>query len=54
MGSFSRQAMFWVFYILALPARKAAYALGADVGKEYITSAAILMFLWTLYPIAWG
>ena len=46
-------AMFLVFYTLADSARSAALSLGNDVHRAYITSAAFLIFLWFIYPIAW-
>ena len=35
-------------------ARKHAYALGTDVGKTYLICGVWTIFLWFLYPIAWG
>ena len=37
-----------------MTARKHAYALGADVGKAYTICGVWTIFLWFLYPIAWG
>jgi len=46
--------MFHVFYILYVPGRKTAYALGDDYGKAFTNGTVVLTFLWLLYPIAWG
>ncbi|CDZ98620.1 Rhodopsin, retinal binding site [Phaffia rhodozyma] len=46
-------AMFYVFYILLWEGRVSAKRLSPGVGKSYTTSASILVFLWTLYPVAW-
>ena len=35
-------------------ARKHANALGADVGRTYLICGVWTIFLWFLYPIAWG
>lgn len=35
-------------------ARKHAVALGPDVSKTYLTCGSWTIFLWFLYPIAWG
>jgi len=48
-------AMFtYVIYVIALPARKHATALGSDISRTYSMCGAWLLFLWILYPIAWG
>ena len=35
-------------------ARKHANALGADISKTYLICGVWTIFLWFLYPIAWG
>ena len=35
-------------------ARKHALALGTDIGKTYTICGVWTIFLWFLYPIAWG
>jgi len=52
--AFGCAAMFFVFWVLIGPARRSARQLGDDVVAEYTKSAAILGFLWFIYPIAWG
>ncbi|WWD09540.1 hypothetical protein V865_007667 [Kwoniella europaea PYCC6329] len=49
----------WGFYTFGCAAlfyvpRASAGALGADYKSAFTSSAAILSFLWLLYPIAWG
>lgn len=46
--------MFGVFYELAGNGRAHAKALGNDVYKCYLTCGILTLFLWTLYPVAWG
>ena len=47
-------ALFYIWWVLAGPARTSAGVLGADYKRAYTMSAGILSFLWLLYPIAWG
>lgn len=47
-------AMFGIFYELAGNGRKHAKALGSDVYKCYLSCGVITLFLWTLYPVAFG
>ncbi len=37
-----------------MTARKHAFAIGADVHRTYLICGVWTIFLWTLYPIAWG
>lgn len=46
--------MFGVFYELAINGRKHARALGSDVYKCFMGCGVLTLFLWTLYPVAWG
>jgi bacteriorhodopsin len=46
--------MFYIVWALFGPARTSAGALGPAYKKEFTSSAALLSFLWFLYPIAWG
>lgn len=39
---------------LAFVARKHAAVLGADVSRVYLSTGVWTIFLWFLYPIAWG
>lgn len=53
--AFGCAALFWVYYVLFGPALKAAKDSGDnDIYRGYVSGAAILSFLWFLYPIAWG
>ncbi|ORX36059.1 hypothetical protein BD324DRAFT_630022 [Kockovaella imperatae] len=52
--SFGCAALFYIWWVLLGPARTSAGALGAGYKKAFTSSAAILSFLWLLYPIAWG
>jgi len=47
-------AFFYVAYTLILPARSHASAIGSDVGRAYSSAGLWLLFIWLLYPIAWG
>ena len=46
--------MFYIFWVLFGPARVSAGALGPAYKRSLTSSAGILVFLWFLYPIAWG
>jgi len=52
--AFGCAALLYVWWILLGPARVSAGLLGTDVRSAYTKSAALLSFLWLLYPIAWG
>jgi bacteriorhodopsin len=52
--TFGCAALIYIWWILLVKARAGANALGSDVHKAYMGSAAFLAFLWLLYPIAWG
>ena len=47
-------ALFGVVWTLTWTARKHAAGLGADVSKAYLICGVLTVFLWFLYPIAWG
>ena len=47
-------AFFWVAWTVTWTARKHALAIGADVHKTYLICGVWTIFLWFLYPIAWG
>jgi bacteriorhodopsin len=47
-------AFLYVAYTLVGPARAHAAYLGSDVSRAYNTAGVWLVFLWFLYPIAWG
>lgn len=46
--------MLAIFYELAGAGRKHARALGSDVYRVYVGCGVITLFVWLLYPIAWG
>ncbi|KAI9709385.1 MAG: hypothetical protein M1812_007721 [Candelaria pacifica] len=47
-------ALFGVAWNVTWTARKHAAALGTDVHKVFIQCGVLTIFLWFLYPIAWG
>ncbi|KAK3934674.1 protein FDD123-like protein 2 [Diplogelasinospora grovesii] len=52
--TFGMFALFFVTYMLCWEGRHSAAALGGDVHRTYLTCGVILLFMWFLYPIAWG
>lgn len=46
--------MFGVFWQLAVVGRQSAQRLGRDVYKSYMTCGVLTLFIWLLYPVAWG
>ena len=51
---FGCAALAVVAWTLTVTARKHASALGADVSRVYLICGCLTIFLWFLYPIAWG
>ena len=51
---FGNMALFAVAWTLVWTARKHAAALGSDVSRAYNICGVLTVFLWFLYPIAWG
>lgn len=47
-------ALFVVAWTVTWTARKHAAVLGADVSRVYLICGVLTIFLWFLYPIAWG
>lgn len=47
-------AMLVVFYELAVTGRKHAKALGADIHRTFLMTGVWTLFIWALYPVAWG
>lgn len=47
-------AFLWVAWTVTWTARKHAASLGADIGRTYLITGTWTIFLWFLYPIAWG
>ncbi len=52
--TFGCAAMFYVFWNVGIEGRKHAKALGPDVHRVYVLCGVWTLFLWLLYPIAWG
>lgn len=52
--AFGCAAMFYVFYIIAIEGRKHAKRLGSDIERVYTICGILTLFIWLLYPIAWG
>lgn len=46
--------MLWIFWVLAVPARKSASHLGTDFHRTYTSSALMLCVLWLVYPVIWA
>jgi bacteriorhodopsin len=46
--------MFFVFWNVGIEGRKHAKALGNDVHRVYVSCGVLTLFLWLLYPVAWG
>ena len=52
--TFGCVALFYIWWVLAGPARQSAGVLGANYRTAFTRSALLLSFLWLLYPIAFG
>ncbi|KAL8813766.1 MAG: hypothetical protein Q9223_001033 [Gallowayella weberi] len=52
--TFGCAAFLWVAFTVTVTARKHAAAIGTDVSKAYTICGVWTIFLWFLYPIAWG
>lgn len=52
--TFGMAAFFFIVYELVIDARKHANALGGSVKSTYLQCGVLTIFLWFLYPIAWG
>ncbi|MCJ1245572.1 ion channel activity [Trapelia coarctata] len=52
--TFGCLALLYVVYVLVFLGRRHANALGANVGRAYMSCGILTIFLWFLYPIAWG
>lgn len=52
--TFGCVAFLWVAWTVTWTARKHAAAIGPDVSKTYLICGVWTIFLWFLYPIAWG
>lgn len=51
---FGMVAILFVAWTVTWTARKHAAALGSDISRTYLMCGVWTMFLWFLYPIAWG
>ncbi|KAL9603235.1 MAG: hypothetical protein Q9219_001254 [cf. Caloplaca sp. 3 TL-2023] len=47
-------AFLWVAWTVTITARKHASSLGNDISRTYTICGVWTIFLWFLYPIAWG
>lgn len=52
--TFGMFAFFYVVYVLALVARPHAKAMGPDVSRVFNMCGFMTLFIWFLYPVAWG
>ncbi|KAF6809136.1 heat shock protein 30 [Colletotrichum sojae] len=51
---FGMFAFFYVLYALVIDGRRHAMALGGTVHRTYRNCGVLTIFLWFIYPIAWG
>ncbi|KAF3759922.1 family A G protein-coupled receptor-like protein [Cryphonectria parasitica EP155] len=51
---FGMFAFFFVVYELVVDARRHASALGGTISSTFVRCGVLTIFLWFLYPIAWG
>ncbi|KAL8806821.1 MAG: hypothetical protein Q9182_001081 [Xanthomendoza sp. 2 TL-2023] len=51
---FGMAAFLWVAFTVTVTARKHATALGPEIARTYTICGVWTIFLWFLYPIAWG
>ncbi|KAI1475721.1 bacteriorhodopsin [Daldinia eschscholtzii] len=52
--AFGTAALLFIAYELLFDARRHASTLGGDAKKTFMLCGTFLIFLWFLYPIAWG
>lgn len=52
--TFGCLAFFYVVYALLIDGRQHAAALGGSIKRTYNSCGVLLIFIWFLYPIAWG
>lgn len=52
--TFGMMAFFFVAYNVVFVARRHAFALGTEIHRTYLICGVWTIFLWFLYPIAWG
>lgn len=46
--------MLYIFWNLAFEGRRHAARLGADIHRVYLLCGVWTLFIWVLYPVAWG
>ncbi|KAL9584449.1 MAG: hypothetical protein Q9212_002115 [Teloschistes hypoglaucus] len=51
---FGMAAFLWVAWTVTMTGRQYATSLGADISRTYTICGVWTIFLWFLYPIAWG
>jgi bacteriorhodopsin len=52
--AFGCAAFIYVVYKLVITGRRRAFGLGNDVHRVYTSCGVLTLFVWFLYPIAWG
>lgn len=52
--TFGTVSLFYIWWVLAGPARTSSRQLGGGFAKSFTISAAMLSVLWLVYPIIWG
>jgi bacteriorhodopsin len=52
--AFGTVAYLFIAYSLLFPARQHAASLGGSIYRTYLRCGTAIVFLWLLYPIAWG
>lgn len=52
--TFGTAAMFYIFFNIAYDGRVHAKRLGKEPYRVYMACGVLTLFLWTLYPVAWG
>ena len=52
--AFGMAALFYIWWVLAGPARESARALGGHFSRSFVISGSLLSILWLVYPIIWG
>lgn len=52
--AFATVSYLFIAYTILFSAREHAAQLGGSIYRTYLSSGALIVFLWLLYPIAWG
>ena len=53
-ATFGVSALLFVFWQVLWDGRRLAYAPGGPVRRTYMMAGPLLVFVWMLYPVAWG